>query len=52
MGSFAGTGREVWIVEALRTPMGRAHPDKGWYRNVHPNQILGEVYRAVLAASD
>ncbi|WP_028652687.1 thiolase family protein [Nocardioides halotolerans] len=48
---FGGTGREVWIVEALRTPMGKAHPDKGWYRDVHPNVMLGEVYRAVLAAT-
>lgn len=52
MGVFAGTGREAWIVEALRTPMGRAHPEKGWYREVHPNEMLGHVYRALLAATD
>jgi acetyl-CoA acetyltransferase family protein len=52
MGVFGGTGREAWIVEALRTPMGKAHPEKGWYRDVHPNEMLGDVYRAVLAATN
>jgi acetyl-CoA acyltransferase len=51
MGIFGGTGREAWIVEALRTPMGKAHPEKGWYRDLHPNKMLGEVYRALLAAT-
>jgi acetyl-CoA acyltransferase len=49
--SFAGTGRDAWIVEALRTPMGRGHAEKGWYRDVHPNTMLAEVYRALLAAT-
>ncbi|WP_286899465.1 thiolase family protein [Thermocrispum sp.] len=48
---FAGTGRDTWIVEALRTPMGRAHPERGWFRDVHPNEMLGAVYRALLAAT-
>lgn len=47
---FAGTGREAWIVEALRTPMGKGHPEKGWYHDTHPNLILGAVYRALLAS--
>jgi acetyl-CoA acyltransferase len=51
MGVFAGTGREAWIVDALRTPMGKAHPEKGWFRDVHPNEMLGAVYRALLDAS-
>ena len=42
------TGREALVVEALRTPMGRAHPDRGWYRDVHPNVMLGAIYRALL----
>jgi len=45
------SGRDAWIVEALRTPMGKAHPDKGWYRHTHPNELLGSVYSAVLAAT-
>jgi hypothetical protein len=27
-------GREVVIVEAARTPIGRGHQAKGWYRDV------------------
>jgi acetyl-CoA acyltransferase len=45
------TGRDAWIVEALRTPMGKAHPDRGWYRDVHPNVMLGAVYSALLAST-
>jgi acetyl-CoA acyltransferase len=41
-------GREVVIVEAARTPIGRGHPAKGWYRDVHPNALLGAAYRAVI----
>lgn len=48
---FAGTGRDAWIVEALRTPMGRGHREKGWYRDTHPNDMLAEVYRALLGAT-
>jgi len=48
---FAGTGREAWIVEALRTPMGKAHPEKGWYRDQHPNVMLGAVYTALLRST-
>lgn len=48
---FAGTGRDAWIVEALRTPMGRGHAEKGWYRDVHPTAILAEVYKALLAGT-
>jgi acetyl-CoA acyltransferase len=42
-------GREVVIVEALRTPIGRGHPKRGYYRNVHPNRLLGACYVEVLA---
>ncbi len=41
-------GREVVIVEAARTPIGRGHPTKGWFRDVHPNELLGTAYRAVI----
>ena len=44
-------GRTAWLVEALRTPMGRAHPARGWYRDVHPNAMLGSVYAALLDAT-
>jgi acetyl-CoA acetyltransferase family protein len=45
------TGREVVIVEAARTPIGRGHREKGYYRDVHPNELLGSVYKAVIERS-
>jgi acetyl-CoA acetyltransferase family protein len=42
------SGREALIVEALRTPIGKSHPERGWYRDTHPNDMLGAVYAAVL----
>src|SRR3954462_14432531 len=41
-------GREVVIVEAARTPIGRGHREKGIYKDIHPNTLLGETYRAVI----
>ena len=42
------TGREVVIVEAARTPIGRGHPEKGYYKDVHPNELLGATYTEVI----
>jgi acetyl-CoA acyltransferase len=42
------SGREVVIVEAVRTPVGRGHPEKGYYRDVHPNELLGRTFTAVI----
>jgi acetyl-CoA acetyltransferase family protein len=44
-------GREVVIVEAVRTPIGRGHPEKGYYKNTHPNDLLGKTYTEVLSRS-
>ena len=44
-------GREVVIVEAARTPIGRGHPEKGYYKDTHPNELLGEAYRSVIERS-
>jgi acetyl-CoA acyltransferase len=41
-------GREVVIVEAVRTPIGRGHPEKGYYKDTHPNDLLGRCYAEVL----
>jgi acetyl-CoA acyltransferase len=41
-------GREVVIVEAARTPIGRGHKEKGYYKDTHPNVLLGAAYRAVV----
>jgi acetyl-CoA acetyltransferase family protein len=43
-----GNGREVVIVEAVRTPIGRGHPEKGYYRDTHPNELLGRCYTEVI----
>jgi acetyl-CoA acetyltransferase family protein len=37
-------GREVVIVEAVRTPIGRGHEEKGYYRDVHPSNLLAKAY--------
>jgi acetyl-CoA acyltransferase len=44
-------GREVVIVEAARTPIGRGHPEKGYYKGTHPNELLGKAYTAVIERS-
>jgi acetyl-CoA acyltransferase len=46
-----GNGRDVVIVEAVRTPIGRGHPEKGYYKDTHPNELLGAVYTEVIARS-
>jgi acetyl-CoA acetyltransferase family protein len=48
---FVRNGRDALIVEALRTPMGRSHPERGWFRDTHPNEMLGAVYTALLAST-
>jgi acetyl-CoA acyltransferase len=41
-------GREVVVVGAVRTPIGRGHPEKGYYKDVHPASLLGHTYTALL----
>jgi acetyl-CoA acyltransferase len=41
-------GREVVIVEAVRTPIGRGHLEKGYYKDTHPNALLAKVYTEVI----
>jgi acetyl-CoA acetyltransferase family protein len=41
-------GREVVVVEAARTPIARGHREKGWFKDVHPNALLGAAYEAVI----
>jgi acetyl-CoA acetyltransferase family protein len=36
------------IVEAVRTPIGRGHPEKGYYKDTHPNELLGKCYTEVI----
>src|ERR1700749_1522521 len=44
----AQSGREVVIVHAVRTPIGRGTPEKGYYKEVHPATLLGHTYTALL----
>jgi acetyl-CoA acetyltransferase family protein len=41
-------GREVVIVEAVRTPIGRGHEEKGYYKDVHASTLLAKVYGEVI----
>ncbi len=40
--------RDAVIVEAVRTPVGRGHPEKGILRDVHPADLLGRCFAEVL----
>jgi acetyl-CoA acyltransferase len=44
----ADRGREVVIVEAVRTPVGRGHKEKGYYKDTHPNELLGRCYAELI----
>ncbi|HEX5609175.1 MAG TPA: thiolase family protein [Solirubrobacterales bacterium] len=48
-GSFGG--REVVIVEAVRTPIGRGHPEKGYYKDTHPSTILARTLEELVKRS-
>ena len=45
-GSFGG--REVVIVEAVRTPIGRGHAEKGYYKDVHASNLLAKAYAELI----
>ncbi|HTX07884.1 MAG TPA: thiolase family protein [Solirubrobacteraceae bacterium] len=40
--------RDVLILEAVRTPVGRGHPEKGALKDVHPADLLGQTYVGLL----
>src|SRR5918999_813236 len=40
--------REVVIVEAVRTPVGRGHPEKGYYKDTHPSNLLAKTYTELI----
>jgi acetyl-CoA acyltransferase len=42
-------GREVVIVEAARTPVGRGHEEKGYYKDVHPSNLLAKSFSEVIS---
>jgi acetyl-CoA acyltransferase len=44
-------GREVVIVEAVRTPIGRGHEEKGYYKDVHASNLLAKTYSELIERS-
>jgi acetyl-CoA acetyltransferase family protein len=48
-GSGKFGGREVVIVEAVRTPIGKGHPEKGYYRDLHPSNLLAKTYSELIS---
>jgi acetyl-CoA acyltransferase len=40
--------REAVIVEAVRTPVARGHKEKGIFRDIHPADLLGRTYVAMI----
>src|SRR6266404_6138305 len=40
--------RRAVVVEAVRTPIGRAHADKGMYRDVRADDLSADLMRALL----
>lgn len=38
---------ECVFIDGVRTPNGRAHRDKGWFRNLRPDELLTAVYRGL-----
>src|SRR5436190_259248 len=40
--------RYAVVVEALRTPVGRAHPEKGMFRDVRADDLSADLMRALL----
>jgi len=40
--------RSVVIIDAVRTPIGRGHKEKGYYKDTHPAALLAHVYSGLL----
>jgi acetyl-CoA acetyltransferase family protein len=40
--------RSVVIVDAVRTPIGRGHREKGYYKDTHPSELLSTCLSAVV----
>ncbi len=40
--------RHAVVIDAVRTPVGRAHADKGYYRDVRADDLSGDLMKALL----
>src|SRR6185295_4707662 len=41
--------RQAVVVEAVRSPVGRAHADKGMFRDVRADDLSADIMKALLA---
>lgn len=48
----ASSSRQPVILAAARTPIGRGHPEKGYYAGIHPAALLAATYEAVLEQTE
>jgi acetyl-CoA acyltransferase len=39
--------QECVFIDGVRTPNARAHHEKGWFRNIRPDELLTVVYKAI-----
>ena len=46
---FTEAGRDTVVLEAVRTPIGRSHREKGAYRDTHPNTLLQRCLEELVA---
>src|SRR5262249_57757430 len=40
--------RNAVVIEAVRTPIGRAHPEKGMYRDVRADDLSADLLKALI----
>src|ERR1700682_930814 len=40
--------RQAVVIEAIRSPIGRAHPEKGMYRDVRADDLSADIMKALL----
>jgi len=40
--------RYAVVIEAVRTPVARAHPEKGWFRDVRADDLSADLMKALL----
>src|SRR5438067_7807155 len=40
--------RHAVVIDAVRTPIGRAHPERGYYRDVRADDLSGDLMKALL----
>jgi len=38
---------ECVFIDGVRTPNGRAHREKGWFRNQRPDELLTSIYKGL-----